>query len=365
MSRHVGGLGALLVATVGSLACDAETGVTCVAASQLTNGAAAAQYLMLEPWEEEAVLFLDVTLDGPPSTAQCTGVLIGAQWALTAAHCLAGRVALETRVAVGVSAQSPILETGGRAWLIHPSLDLALVSLDDEVPLSAASPLRLASVLPDWFGAGQLVQIAGYGFDQNDAQGTRTFLVERVVGVQSDEVRVSADGLAGACRGDSGGPLLIRGVDGSVEVLGLLGHGSASCYGEDSYTRVDAVAAWITEQTGGIEVSPPPEGGAYTVLTSAGRCFGDVAVWREEKDARRERCSAGQTCGFDATAKGFRCVPAGTDPCAGITDVGDCAGAVTRRCVAGQVQTGDCALCGAGCGFSPTSGAASCVASSP
>jgi hypothetical protein len=213
-------------------------------------------------------------------------------------------------------------------------------------------------------GAGQLVQVAGYGSDEKGAQGRRTFLVERVVGVQSDEVRVSADGLAGACLGDSGGPLLIRGADGWVEVLGVLGHGSASCYGEDSYTRVDTVAAWIAEQTGGIAVSQPSESSEYSVLTSAGRCFGDVAVWREGKDARREHCGGGETCGFDATAEGFRCVPAGSDPCAGITDVGDCAGAVTRRCVAGQVQADDCALCGAGCGFSPASGVASCVASS-
>ena len=359
-----GGMFALLASSVGSFACGAsEGGAMCVAESPhaLTNGVKPAAYLMLEPWEEQAVVYLDIALDSATRDSQCTGVLIATQWVLTAAHCLEGGAPVETRVALGASESRPILETRGSAWLPHPTLDLALVHLEADVPAAAAVPLRLAEVVPAWFGEGQLVQVAGYGFDQNGARGSRTFLVERVLLVQDQEVRVSADGFGGACLGDSGGPLLIRGGDGRVEVLGVLSHGSSSCYGADSYARADTVAAWISQQIAAAPGAAQPEGLEYRTLTTAGRCFGDVAVWREGKDAHRELCGGGQACGFDAAARGFRCVPAGTDPCLGITDIGDCAGTTTRRCLAGRVQMQDCALCEAACGFSPASGAASCV----
>jgi secreted trypsin-like serine protease len=51
-------------------------------------------------------------------------------------------------------------------------------------------------------------------------------------------------GKTGACVGDSGGPLLGKTMDGRIEVLGLLEAGSASCTGEDFYTRLDRLKSW-------------------------------------------------------------------------------------------------------------------------
>src|SRR3954468_9972464 len=76
LSLACGGLFSLLVSSVAGFACARkEAGATCVPAPQaLTSGVNAAQYLMLEPWEEQAVVYVDVTLDGTSGGSQCTGV---------------------------------------------------------------------------------------------------------------------------------------------------------------------------------------------------------------------------------------------------------------------------------------------------
>jgi hypothetical protein len=353
-----------LLAGLNSLACGGlaqPTECSSTSAQALTNGVTRAEYLLMEDWEENAVAYLEMALAGLADPVQCTGVLIRDRWIVTAAHCLLKRDAQTTSAAFGPSAARPLMRTTASGWFVHPQFDVALVQLDERVPERIAAPLSVATELPDAIGKGNFVQIAGYGRDAHWILGTRSFLVERVIDIRSDSIRVSANGFAGACDGDSGGPLLVRGDQGQVELVAVLSHGAESCYGTDTYARLDRLEEWIEERTGAPSGAGTPKGAHYDTMTSAGRCFGEVAVWREGSRLQRERCDSYKRCGYDEAAGGYRCVPRGLDPCYGIDDLGDCDGTVVRQCADGWLRTIDCAICEAACGFSPGSGQAVCI----
>ena len=191
--------------------------------------------------------------------------------------------------------------------------------------------------------------------------GRRTFLVERVAQVADDHVLVSADGLAGACFGDSGGPLLVRGDDGRVRTLGLLSQGSSDCRGTDRYLRVDALADWLAREAGVIASDGGEEPLASPALGAEGRCFGPLAAWDERGALRAEVCAGSRRCGWDRDDAGQRCIRAADDACDGIDELGACREGSALRCVRGVVTRNPCATCGFECMRSPKTGLPVCL----
>jgi hypothetical protein len=171
----------------------------------------------------------------------------------------------------------------------------------------------------------------------------------------ADSIVVDGHGRAGACIGDSGGPLLVRDADGRLAVGGVLSRGQASCTGKDSYLRGEVIRDWVNGETG----APPSSGEPCDRLDSTGLCRTGVAVWCDAGFVVGQACSAGTICGWSNAAGGYRCVEPASDPCRGTTDLGACGARAVLRCDQGQLTSRACD-CRSPCGWNPTSARFEC-----
>lgn len=195
--------------------------------------------LALRPPERAAI----VSLVASDETLLCTGTRLSNQWVLTAAHCAAAGT-LFVRCAEAASALR------AQNLVFHPELDAML--LQHSEPAFGCGACRAAlspwqeALDADWTGSS--VTLAGAGLTEDGTIGELRFVQESIVDVRPTELWVDGLGRSGACGGDSGGPMLIRGSDGVVRVLGTLDRGSENCVGVDVYTRIDVLRDWIDGQ---------------------------------------------------------------------------------------------------------------------
>jgi hypothetical protein len=321
----------------------------------IVGGSERAEYLAIARAQESAIARLSIagTKEGD---ASCSAVLVAPGVALTAAHCVpveATALQLSFTVSGRASSADIALENVAR----HPELDLAVLGFpEDSTALSGVRPISIGLEYPS--APGALVQLGGHGLTENGLLEGLRFATERIVESSPDAFVVSADGRAGACDGDSGGPALSRDGDGSVRVVGVLSAGSASCTGTDRYVRLNGAGAWLAEH--GVIPAPAEELADCALIGTEGRCFeGAVLSCPGGLSARVERCEGGARCGFDAGM--FRCVPPALDACEGIGDLGACDGDDRLRCEGGSVTVAPCGACGATCENSVRDGRAICT----
>ena len=83
-----------------------------------------------------------------------------------------------------------------------------------------------------------------------------------------------------------------------------------------------------------------------------GEAEGGLAVYCEDGQLQEERCDrAGEACGYDEGAEGYRCMAIEEDPCQGIDALGTCDGETSLWCVGGELRRFDCGGCGWACGW--------------
>jgi len=202
----------------------------------------------------------------------CSGALIRPDIVLTAAHCMMDKasyrvVALDRgfkaqRLRVMAAAVHPQF-VPGTTPRTQPGVDLALLKL--ERPLGRDfQPFDLGLVRG--VGAGDTVTLAGYGIaGENEKRSARTLRQTELVSLGpvriSNNVLIVTDGNrlaqtsgAGACRGDSGGPIVAE-TRGGPRLLGIVSWSSgalrrarsSACGGLTAVTPVADHLGWVNQ----------------------------------------------------------------------------------------------------------------------
>lgn len=200
----------------------------------------------------------------------CSGAAIAPELVLTAAHCLMGGgsvsvVSLDQRFRPRRHAVIAVLPhpsfVPGTTPRTQPGADLAMIRLAAPLP-SDIQPVTLGGSL--W--QGEVVAMAGFGLSiENNKNTARRLRETRLVNAGNyttqNTVKVAVDTEAkgetpgaGACRGDSGGPVL-RGDVRSRDLVGIVSWSSGPlstrerliCGGFTAITPISEHRAWITE----------------------------------------------------------------------------------------------------------------------
>lgn len=351
----------LVVGTLAFGACGSDAPCEAHAVSAaLTAGGAGPGYLALSDVEAGAVGLVRLRLidvAGEPFTNDCTGVLFAPRWVLSAKHCLREQDPEQPMFLIGPNADEARAHPIERV-VPHAELDLVLFELAKNVPAHDAQPLQPLAQLDATRWESELAQIGGFGRRPDGDIGQREFVAEPIVDILADQVWVDGEGRSGACKGDSGGPLLVRGPDGGVNVMAILSEGSPSCTGIDRFVRVDVANDWIASYAGVAGDAPPAPCGR---ITSEGACFGAQAVWCEHDALATAACDDARPCGWNADERGYRCRRAQGDPCEGVDQAGRCGPDGALSCAAGSLRLRACAACGLECDRAPETGAATCL----
>ncbi|KAM8704629.1 hypothetical protein ACLKA7_009140 [Drosophila subpalustris] len=201
----------------------------------------------------------------------CSGSIISELHVLTAAHCVE-KMKLEDLSVLGGTLN---WKAGGQrhkivAKHVHPKYSMTPRIINDIAVLKVSPPfgLHLAEIATiqlgnsDRIGGKVSVRLTGWGSTTSNSSGTKVpdrlqvlhyqtisneECAQKGFRVTPNEICALAAHGQGACRGDSGGPLILS--SGRQQLAGIVSYGSATCaQGKpDVYTRVSSFLPYISQ----------------------------------------------------------------------------------------------------------------------
>lgn len=221
-----------------------------------------------------------VTAQTSAATAMaCSGTVLAPTVVLTAAHCVVDGETGTIRTASGIVVTAGTLdrrsggvEVGAARVAVHPDYDPGAIRSDAAV-IRLATPVAVAPVALAGSGdaglaaPGAVATFAGWGTTSGSSTEASPRLLTATTTLLADDAcqRLLGSSFAPAvtlcavdagrfaastCRGDSGGPLLTQRGDGAWLQVGITSWGSLGCDTRvpQAFTRVSAVAGWISAQ---------------------------------------------------------------------------------------------------------------------
>jgi hypothetical protein len=237
----------------------------------------------------------------------CSGVLVQPSIVLSSGHCLLGQV---DQVVVG-GLSIPVAGCQTYPGYQPPAADHDIGFCRLAIPAPVAG-IRVDDGPPLMVGAA--VALAGYGLQHAFAHGTGAlqFVDAQVTRADADRIEVG-DHDHTACRGDSGGPVLLD-RHGALLVAGII-HGGAGaiCASSTVAVPIQPHLAWLAKATTDIEDRPyghrldvPSQ---RTRLSSAEVRDKLAFVWQGDLSRCREPSRAGRGCGRGKEAHRARRTP--------------------------------------------------------
>lgn len=231
------------------------------------------QNAAIDDWPSIAFLLSawDSDGDGQPDTqAQCTGTVIDPEWVISAAHCAFRPDGQGVDAMVTLTGVGDLNDPSGEAiaadqLVVHDDWDPETLTGDALLihlrQPSSAPPHPVAQPGGNYFTQANVPNAAGWGAtDENATVGT-ALLKEAWLALQSDDTCAAfAPGFdaatqtcagtpetSGACKGDSGGPLLVfDGNTGAPVLWGLTSYGPQLGLGmKVCELKAPAVFSWV------------------------------------------------------------------------------------------------------------------------
>ncbi|XP_053956944.1 serine protease 1-like [Anastrepha ludens] len=214
-----------------------------------------------DAWDGLRPFQAGLTLEKDGSWLWCGGALIGANWVLTAAHCVKGVQAVTVYLGSTSRGNGEYSTTVHQNDIhIHPDYDslndIALVWIHTVSFSNNIQPISLPSINQYSSYEGQWAVLSGWGYtyDGSGLNGHLKYASVPVISNSECSVFNINDGIIctrttegrAACSGDSGGPLTVDGV-----LVGLVSFGGG-CHSElpNGFARVSYYTNWIRDITG-------------------------------------------------------------------------------------------------------------------
>ena len=238
----------ILAASFFALLCLSFTLIMNNSANGITYGSEEVNAAAKSPW---AVAILHYPINNEEPDYSCTGTLIKANIVLTAGHCVEPTGTFQIKYGITTFDEAGKTFSVSGAWR-SPRYsaarfgvnDIGLLKLKENIPNAVTAPLASAKTIAKAEAAKEF-KVYGWGEDQNGESATylrvavvnsQSALLKKVVGKSFNSNTWIAAGryiakeriYSGACRGDSGGPLIAI-QNGKPIQIGITSFGAQDC----------------------------------------------------------------------------------------------------------------------------------------